>query len=196
MRLAVVTSNANKAREVAAYFTGVLEVEHVPLECPEFRHADVGEIARGKAAYAYEALARPLIVDDTGLFIDALGGFPGPYAAYVQDTIGNAGVLKLMEGVEDRSAHFETAVAFAREDGIRIFRGVLPGTIVAPRGSGGFGYDPIFAYEGRTLAEMPLAEKSRISHRARALEAFRAWITQERRGGAPSDRTVNITKNE
>lgn len=190
------TSNANKAREVAAYFTGVLEVEHVPLECPEFRHADVGEIARGKAAYAYEALARPLIVDDTGLFIDALGGFPGPYAAYVQDTIGNAGVLKLMEGVEDRSAHFETAVAFAREDGIRIFRGVLPGTIVAPRGSGGFGYDPIFAYEGRTLAEMPLAEKSRISHRARALEAFRAWITQERRGGAPSDRTVNITKNE
>lgn len=190
------TSNANKAREVAAYFTGVLEVEHVPLECPEFRHADVGEIARGKAAYAYEALARPLIVDDTGLFIDALGGFPGPYAAYVQDTIGNAGVLKLMEGVGDRSAHFETAVAFAREDGIRIFRGVLPGTIVAPRGSGGFGYDPIFAYEGRTLAEMPLAEKSRISHRARALEAFRAWITQERRGGAPSDRTVNITKNE
>ena len=196
MRLAVVTSNANKAREVAAYFTGVLEVEHVPLECPEFRHADVGEIARGKAAYAYEALARPLIVDDTGLFIDALRGFPGPYAAYVQDTIGNAGVLKLMEGVGDRSAHFETAVAFAREDGIRIFRGVLPGTIVAPRGSGGFGYDPIFAYEGRTLAEMPLAEKSRISHRARALEAFRAWITQERRGGAPSDRTVNITKNE
>ena len=196
MRLAVVTSNANKAREVAAYFTGVLEVEHVPLECPEFRHADVGEIARGKAAYAYEALARPLIVDDTGLFIDALRGFPGPYAAYVQDTIGNAGVLKLMEGVGDRSAHFETAVAFAREDGIRIFRGVLPGTIVAPRGSGGFGYDPIFAYEGRTLAVMPLAEKSRISHRARALEAFRAWITQERRGGAPSDRTVNITKNE
>jgi XTP/dITP diphosphohydrolase len=85
-----------------------------------------------------------------------------------------------MEGVENRSAHFETAVAFAREDGIRVFRGILPGTIVEPRGAGGFGYDPIFAYEGRTLAEMPLAEKSRISHRARALEAFRAWIGQER----------------
>jgi XTP/dITP diphosphohydrolase len=196
VKLAVVTSNANKAREVAAYFTGVLEVEHAPLECPEFRHADVGEIARGKATYAYETLSRPLIVDDTGLFIDALRGFPGPYAAYVQDTIGNTGVLKLMEGIEDRSAHFETAIAFAREDGIRIFRGVLHGTIVAPRGAGGFGYDPIFAYEGRTLAEMPLAEKSRISHRARALEAFRAWITQERGQDAPPDRTVNITKNE
>nr|WP_250317236.1 RdgB/HAM1 family non-canonical purine NTP pyrophosphatase [Methanoculleus bourgensis] len=158
----------------------MLEVEHVALACPEFRHVDVGEIARGKAAYAYETLSRPLIVDDTGFFIDALRGFPGACAAYVQDTIGNAGILKLMEGVENRSAHFETAVAFAREDGIRVFRGILPGTIVEPQGAGGFGYDPIFAYEGRTLAEMPLAEKSRISHRARALEAFRAWIGQER----------------
>ena len=179
MRLAVVTSNANKAREAAAYFAGVLEVEHVALECPEFRHADIGEIARGKAEFAYGVLARPLIVDDTGLFIDALGGFPGPCAAYVHDTIGNSGILKLMEGVENHSARFETAIAFAREGDIRIFRGVLPGTIVAPRGGEGFGYDPIFACEGRTLAQMPLAEKSRISHRARALRAFRAWIMQE-----------------
>lgn len=173
------TSNANKAREAAAYFAGVLEVEHIALECPEFRHVDIGEIARGKAEFAYGVLSRPLIVDDTGLFIDALDGFPGPCAAYVHDTIGNAGVLKLMEGVENRGARFETAIAFAREDGIRIFRGILPGTIVAPRGIGGFGYDPIFASGEQTLAEMPLAEKNRISHRARALEAFRTWITQE-----------------
>lgn len=192
MKVAVVTSNANKAREVAAYFAGVLTIEHVVLECPEFRHADVGEIARGKAEFAYRTLSRPLIVDDTGLFIDALGGFPGPYAAYVHDTIGNAGILKLMEGVEERSARFETAIAFAREDGIRVFRGILPGTIVAPRGEEGFGYDPIFEYEERTLAEIPLAEKSRISHRARALEAFRAWVERE----AGDDRTVNMSKNE
>lgn len=192
MKIAVVTSNPNKAREVAAYFAGVLTVEHVPLACPEFRHVDVGEIARGKAEFAYRAISRPLIVDDTGLFVDALGGFPGACAAYVHDTIGNTGVLKLMEGVEDRNAHFETAIAFAREDGIRIFRGVLPGTIVAPRGEGGFGYDPIFAHAGQTLAEMPLAEKNRISHRARALEAFRAWVEGEAGGG----RTVNRSKNE
>jgi XTP/dITP diphosphohydrolase len=97
-----------------------------------------------------------------------------------------------MEGVEDRSARFETAIAFAREDGIRVFRGVLPGTIVAPRGEEGFGYDPIFEYDGRTLAEIPLAEKSRISHRARALDAFRAWVEREIGG----DRTVNMRKHE
>lgn len=180
MKLAVVTSSPNKAREVAAYFAGILEVEHVPLECPEFRHTEIAEIARGKAEFAYRALSRPLIVDDTGFFIDALGGFPGPCAAYVQDTIGNEGILRLMEGVADRSAHFETVIAFADEDGIRTFQGVLHGAIVEPRGEKGFGYDPIFACAGRTLAEMPLSEKNRISHRARALEAFRTWIREER----------------
>ncbi len=190
------TGNPNKAREVAAYFEGVLEVEHVPLDCPEFRDDDVGEIARGKAEFAYRTLARPLIVDDTALSIDALRGFPGPYAAYVQKTLGNEGIVKLMEGVTDRSAHFETAIAFADERGIRVFRGILPGTIVTPRGEEGFGYDPIFAYEGQTLAEMPLAAKSRVSHRARALEAFRAWVEQDAGHGLPDDRTVNRTKNE
>lgn len=190
------TGNPNKAREVAAYFAGVLEVEHVSLDCPEFRDDDVGEIARGKAEFAYRTLSRPLIVDDTALSIDALRGFPGPYAAYVQKTIGNEGILKLMEGVADRNAHFETAIAFADERGIRVFRGILPGTIVAPRGEEGFGYDPIFAYEGQTLAEMPLSEKSRVSHRARALEAFRARVEQDAGHGLPGDRTVNRTKNE
>ncbi|MDI6718773.1 MAG: RdgB/HAM1 family non-canonical purine NTP pyrophosphatase [Methanomicrobiales archaeon] len=176
MRLAVVTSNAHKAREVAAYFEGILEVEHIPLECPEFRDDDVGEIARGKARFAYSALSRPLIVDDTAFYVRALKGFPGPYAAYVLDTIGKEGILKLLEGVDDRDARFETAIAYADADGIRIFRGVLEGRIVPPRGSGGFGYDPIVEWEGRTLAELPLAEKSRISHRARALSAFRDWL--------------------
>jgi XTP/dITP diphosphohydrolase len=196
MRLTVVTGNPHKAREVAEYFAGILEVEHVALECPELRHSDVGEIAREKAAYAYRVLNRPLIVDDTALFIDALRGFPGPYAAYVHDTVGNDGILKLMDGVEDRNAHFETAIAFARDDGVRIFRGILPGTIESPRGTEGFGYDPIFAFEGRTLAEIPLEEKSRLSHRARALKAFRTWIEREVRDAASHDRTVNITENE
>lgn len=177
MKLAVVTSNVHKAREVAAYFEGLLEVEHVRLECPEFRSNDVGEIARGKAAFAYETLHRSLIVDDTAFAVEALGGFPGPYAAYVLDTIGYPGILKLLGGEENRRAWFETAIAYADAAGtIRLFRGRLEGTIVEPRGNEGFGYDPIFDWYGRTLAELPLAEKSRISHRGRALAAFREYI--------------------
>jgi XTP/dITP diphosphohydrolase len=175
-----VTSNPHKAAEVAKFFEGAAEVEHVRLEIPEYRDNDVRNIAREKARYAYSRIGRPLIVDDTAFSVDALKGFPGPYAAYVQETIGNAGILKLMDGVADRRAHFETAIAYADGSEIRIFSGVIDGTVTeAPRGGEGFGYDPIFSVEGRTLAEIPLAEKSLISHRARALAAFRAWLEDQ-----------------
>lgn len=177
----MVTSNPHKAREVAAFFQGNPEVEHVNLECPEFRHSDVGEIARGKAKFAYGHLKRPLIVDDTSFSVKALGGFPGPYAAYVLDTIGYRGILRLLEGVEERGASFETAIAYADGEGIRIFRGRIDGIITrSPRGREGFGYDPIFEVEGKTLAELTLEEKSGISHRARALEAFGEWWRKNR----------------
>ena len=177
MRLAVVTGNPHKAEEMATFLEGTVAVEHVPLDCPEFRDDEVGPIAREKARFAYATLRRPLIVDDTGFFVTALNGFPGPYAAYVLGTIGNEGMLRLLEGAADRSAYFVTAVAYADADGVRVFEGRLDGEVTtAPRGSGGFGYDPIFAVDGRTLAELPLPEKNRFSHRARALAAFRGWF--------------------
>jgi XTP/dITP diphosphohydrolase len=149
----------------------------VALDCPEYRDDDVRKIAKGKARYAYGKLAVPLIVDDTSFAIDALNGFPGPYAAYVQNAIGNAGILRLMDGVADRRASFTTAIAFADADGIRVFTGTIGGTITtAPRGREGFGYDPIFECNGKTLAEIPLEEKNQISHRAQALAAFHDWF--------------------
>ena len=180
MKLTMVTSNAHKAQEVTAFFGGTLKVAHVALDIPEHRSDDVQEIARGKAQFAFEKLAIPVIVDDTGFSIDALNGFPGPYAAYVLHTIGNEGILKLMERVENREAHFSTAIAFADERGARVFPGTIHGRITrSPRGSGGFGYDPIFEWEGRTLAELPLDEKSTISHRAIALTSFRDWFLKD-----------------
>ena len=176
MKLTIVTSNANKALEVAAFFGGALEVTHISLDIPEHRSDDVGEIAKGKAQYAYEHLHTPLIVDDTGFSIDALNGFPGPYAAYILHTIGNTGILKLMDCVKNRGAHFTTAIAFADESDIHVFTGTIHGKVIStPRGNNGFGYDPIVDINGRTLAEMSLEEKSVISHRALALSKFREW---------------------
>ena len=173
----MVTSNAHKAAEIAAFFGSTAIVEHIRMDIPEYRHPDVGEIARRKAEYAYRVLARPLMVDDTAFCIHALRGFPGPYAAYVLDTNGNQGILNLMDGVSDRSAWFETAIACATGEGINVFRGKIDGRIVSPRGTGGFGYDPIFEVEdGRTLAELSLPEKSRVSHRARALAEMKRWL--------------------
>lgn len=174
--ITVVTGNKGKAAEVAAFFAGIAEVTHTPFEAVEPQADSVAEIARAKAEQAYAALNVPLIVDDTGLFIEALAGFPGPYAAYVQDTAGNDGILRMMAGVLDRRAYFATAVAYADENGIRVFEGRVDGEITdAPRGTEGFGYDPIFAVGEKTLSEMTITEKNEVSHRARALEEFRKW---------------------
>jgi XTP/dITP diphosphohydrolase len=179
MRLSVVTSNPHKADEIRSFFTGFLEVDHVNLECPEYRHDDVGEIARNKALFAWDQIKKPLIVDDTAFSINALSGFPGPYAAYVFQKIGNQGILRLMEDKKDRGAYFETAIAYADESGIKIFRGILSGLLVQPRGRDGFGYDPIFEWNGITLAEMTIEDKSRISHRALALGKLKEWLLSE-----------------
>jgi XTP/dITP diphosphohydrolase len=177
----MVTSNAGKAAEVAAFFNGLLEVDHVALDVPEHRSSDIAEITRRKAQYAYSQLNTPLIVDDTGFFIDALNGFPGTYAAFVLNSIGNTGILKLMEGVPDRSARFTTGIAYADEHDIQVFTGNLEGRIARnPRGNNGFGYDPIFEVGRMTLAETSLQEKSRISHRARALSSFHDWFIAKR----------------
>ena len=173
----MVTSNAGKAAEVAAFFGGTIEVDHIALEIPEHRSNDIAEIAREKVRYAYSQLNTPVIVDDTGFFIKALGGFPGPYAGYVLNSIGNAGILKLMDGISDRDAWFTTGIAFADEGGIEVFTGTLEGRIaLCPRGNNGFGYDPIFEIGKKTLAECSIQEKSKVSHRARALSSFHDWL--------------------
>ncbi len=181
----MVTGNPGKAAEVQAFFGGSLDVDHVALDIPEHRSPDIGVIAREKAAFAFQVLKTPLIVDDTGLFIDSLNGFPGPYAAFVQDTIGNAGILRLLDGIPDRRARFITCIGYADSRGVHVFSGILEGVIAySGRGANGFGYDPIFELDNRTLAELSSVEKGRISHRARALASFRTWFT----GQEPSSR--------
>jgi XTP/dITP diphosphohydrolase len=179
VKIVVVTSNIHKAAEITDFFGGLVEITHVSMEIPEYRHDDVGEIAYRKAEYAFHALHSPLMVDDTAFSIEALNGFPGTYAAYVLSTIGNEGILKLLEGVVNRNAYFETAVAVASKKGIRVFKGRVDGVIVSPRGNSGFGYDPIFEVGCCTLAELDRAEKNRISHRAQALSLLKGWILSE-----------------
>ena len=111
------------------------------------------------------------IVDDTGLFIDSLKGFPGVWSAYAQKTIGNKGILKLMDGVEDRGAEFRCCIG-CDIDGERIVVvGVCRGYITeSEKGTDGFGFDPIFSPYGKlTFAEMSIEDKNLISHRGNAV---------------------------
>lgn len=146
----------------------------------EIQSADVSEIARTAALQSFRAHRRNIFVEDTGLYVDALGGFPGPYASQAFGTIGPAGILRLLAGRRDRSAEFRSAVAYVdRRARPRVFLGRLRGTIAATsRGTWGFGFDPIFIPEGGflTLAELSLAEKCSVSHRGAALRGLGKWL--------------------
>lgn len=177
-----VTSNIhkfNEVRKVLAEYeiaTAMLRVEAV-----EIQDDSIEEIAKASAVNAMKRCGLPIIVEDAGLFIEALKGFPGPYSSYVYRTIGTGGILRLMKNVEKREAYFHSVVAFSSPDEPpRCFHGKAEGKIVKEeRGRRGFGFDPIFSLSGRnrTFAEMTTEEKNRYSHRGQALRKFAKWYT-------------------
>jgi len=168
-----ITTNKNKVEEAKAVLG--IDMVQVDKEYPEIQGSSEEVVL-----FALDFLKEkePFIVEDTSLYIEALEGFPGPFASYVQKTIGNKGVLKLMEGVENRKAFFETCVGLGHGSK-RVFKGRCNGSIaLEPRGISGFGFDPVFIPEGdeRTFAEMNLLEKNLVSHRAAAFRALKEHL--------------------
>ncbi len=122
---------------------------------------------------------KPIIVEDTGMYIAALNGFPGSYSKFVFQKIGNEGILKLMQDKTDRSATFISAIGYFDGKILLSFVGKVEGTIIEKKiGSDGFGYDPIFLPNGykKTFAE-DYELKKKISHRTKAFEKFCEWLT-------------------
>lgn len=174
------TSNGHKYSEVSAILGDYgIPVEMATLELREIQADALEEIAAEKAREACRRLGGPAMVEDTGLFVDGLNGFPGPYSAYVFRTLGNEGVLCLLEGTGDRGATFQSVFAYCRPDGSpECFASAVAGTIALERKGEGWGYDPIFIAEGasgRTYGELG-GEKNQLSHRRMALENLARWI--------------------
>ena len=174
VELIFVTKNANKIKEANAALSALgikLKAPDFEVEKLEVQDDRVENISLFAAKHAYEAIKEPFVVEDDGLFVDELNGFPGPYTAYAYKTIGIEGVLKLLEGRNNRKAYFISAVTLQVDGKFYLFTKKVEGEISnAPRGKEGFGFDPIFIPKGqsKTYAEMELDEKSKISHRAGA----------------------------
>lgn len=178
------TGNVNKFNE-ARSILGLygVAVGMLKLKGDEVQSDHLQEIAEKSVKNAYETYHLPIFVEDAGLFIDALKGFPGPYAAYVYKTIQNSGVLKLMEGEENRNAVFQSVIAFCSEETPTpvCFFGESKGKITQTQrieaDKSGFGFDPIFQPDGssKTFAEMTIREKNNYSHRANAISKFAEW---------------------
>jgi XTP/dITP diphosphohydrolase len=182
-RLVVASKNPDKIGEIEAVLDGTgLAGEIVRgLDWPDVEEtgATLEENALIKARAVVEATGLPVLADDTGLEVAVLDGAPGVHTARYAgagaryaDNVEK--LIEAMAGVTDRRARFRTVVALTFPDGVEMTaEGVLEGAITKqPRGGGGFGYDPVFEFEGQTLAEMGREEKNRLSHRARAIRAL------------------------
>lgn len=182
LRCLLATRNKGKVREIQAALAGPgLEFQSLLdlFELPEVQENGLtfADNARLKAQHYYRLTALPCLADDSGLMVDALQGAPGIYSARwaANDAQRIEKLLARLRGVKasKRSARFVCAICFSRGDSTIEVEGEAEGEILfEPRGKGGFGYDPIFYYPplGRTFAELSLKEKTRVSHRACALE--------------------------
>jgi non-canonical purine NTP pyrophosphatase (RdgB/HAM1 family) len=179
--LTFVTSNAGKAREASALLGREVGVKDV--EVPEIQSLDFAEVARAKAIVAAGALGVRVLVEDSGVAVDAWGGFPGPLTKWLTAGAGYDGFAKMLDGFTDRSAEAVSVLAVARPGqtphDVVVAEGRVRGSIALhPRGTSGFGWDVLFIPEGdtRTWAEMGQEEKNEDSHRARAFKSLRALL--------------------
>lgn len=180
-----VTSNDSKFMEVSGMLRDCgVEVHQLKATYPEVQADTLKEVVMRGLEWLSPRYGDHLLVDDSGLFIGSLGGFPGVYSSYVYRTLGCGGVLKLLAGSRKRDAAFEACFGLASEGTTVVFEGRCPGRIAEEeRGSGGFGFDPIFIPKGhsRTFGEMGFEEKNAISHRGRAVDQLVRHLTGEAR---------------
>lgn len=147
-------ASAKKALEPLGY-----EVDNIKLETPEIQADDVSEVAKYSAKWAAEKLNKPVLKNDSGLFVNSLKGFPGVYTHYADDTIGVDGLLKLMDGTEERTAYFKESLAYCKpgEEPV-VFEGITKGRIAIKKsGEYGWSWDYVFIPEGeeKTLGCFP-----------------------------------------
>ncbi len=200
MKLAVATRNPHKIREIERLFRDTpirlvslaeLGLEEKPEEKRLETYPSFARNALAKAQYFHDRTGLPMMAEDSGIRVDALGGAPGPrskryappemQAEFGVDRANNLHLVRQLRDVPDekRTAHFHCAVAIVLADMSRVFASRVDGLILRePRGTGGFGYDPLFLLpeRGVTTAELTLEEKNAISHRGQAMRAARDWL--------------------
>ena len=188
MKLYFATNNIHKLKEVQEVVGDSLQIESmrslgINEDIPEDQLTLQGN-ALQKARFLYDRTGESCFADDTGLEVDALNGAPGVYSARyageAKNSLDNmAQLLKNMSGIQNRKARFRTVIALILDGKEYLFEGIVNGTIAEePRGTAGFGYDPLFVPDGysTTFAEMDSEAKNAISHRGRAVEKLAAFL--------------------
>jgi XTP/dITP diphosphohydrolase len=186
-RVTFATSNGGKFSEASAVLKRFgISVVQKAIELEELQSDSIAKIASAKAIHAAKILRAPVVVEDTGFFLDSWGNFPGPYSKWVMQTIGLDGVLKMAAGT-NRKAHFETVVAFAEQGRKpRVFAGRTDGRVPLSKGPAAhhekLAYDPVFIPAGgkKAYSQMSVAAKLANSSRSKAFAAFARWYSKSK----------------
>jgi XTP/dITP diphosphohydrolase len=172
--LLFVSSNSHKfkeAKEILDFFG--ISIQFFKLNLEEIQSNSIKQIAIKKAQDAFSKCKKPLIIEDDGLHIDSLDGFPGAYSSYVHKTIGNKGILNLLK--KNRTAKFVSTITYCDKNSFKSFEGKLLGTISKSEKRGGWGFDPIFIPKNTKQTFAELTDKNNLSHRYKALKKFSNW---------------------
>eukprot|EP00727_Mastigamoeba_balamuthi_P002089 m51a1_g11878 nucleoside-triphosphate diphosphatase, putative (226) ;mRNA; f:568775-570550 len=183
------SGNKNKLAEVRAILGAILpggsaSIRSQSIDLPELQGTG-DHICAAKAREAAQRVGGPVLIEDTELRFDALGGMPGPYIKWFLEAVGPQGLHRMLAGFDDKRATARCTFVLCMGPGqepLAAFHGDVRGTIVSPRGDNNFGWDPVFQRDeqneqGLTFAQMPPEQKNALSHRRLALEGVRAWLT-------------------
>ena len=169
-----VSSNYHKYQEAKKILHSFgIRLGFFKYDLEEIQSSSLNEIASKKAVQAFQKCKKPIIVEDDGLFIDSLCGFPGPYSSYVFKSIGNKGILQLLK--QNRKAKFVSIISFCDDENSKSFEAKIDGSISKTQNGKGWGYDPIFMPKNLNKTFAELVNKNELSHRYKALKKFSNW---------------------
>jgi len=169
------SSNENKYKEAKAVLSKFdINLGFFKCHLEEIQADTLEEIALHKVTQAFSQCSKPVVVEDDGLFIESLNGFPGPYSAFAFKTIGNKGILNLLKA--KRNAKFQSVIAYCeRKNDVMLFKAAVDGKISKKLMGTKWGYDPIFIPAGQNKTYAQLRDKNLVSHRYLALRKFAMW---------------------
>ncbi len=182
MEITFLTGNLKKLEEIRTILGKDFDVKNIELDIKEIQDIDGLQVAVKKAKDAFRLVQKPIIVEDTSLYIKAWHNLPGAFNKWFMKTVGNEGMLKMLESYEDRSAVAQTVIAYNDGKGVRTFEGMVKGKISKEiKGENGFGWDKIFIPDGqdKTFAEVSSEEKNSKSARKIAAEGLRGFLVKQ-----------------
>jgi XTP/dITP diphosphohydrolase len=178
MEIIYVTKNKEKVETARRIFRDKVKVKQVSLNLIEPQSISPKKISESKARQAYEILKKPLFVTDVGFCIEAFNGFPGSLIRFFNDYVGQEGILKLLEGVENRRAKAVVALTFFDGKTMKTFEDITEGTVAKQAYPKGWEFDRIFIPDGsqKTWGEMGLEAKDKDSYYKKAFEKLLTWL--------------------